>query len=312
VSDAAPGAGGRSISRREAVGAMAGVAASAALAPGALAPGALAPGALAPGARALAAHGRSARGGRLRQSVSRWCYAALPLTELCAAAKSIGLAGIDLLDEQDWGTPKQYGLTCAMANGFGSIPKGFNRPDNHDRLVADAERMMPLAAAAGVPNIVCFSGNRAGMSDGEGIANCIAGFRRITPTAERVGVTLCLELLNSKVDHHDYHADHTAWGVQVVEGVASPRFRLLYDIYHMQIMEGDIVATIRANAAHIAHYHTGGVPGRHEIDATQELNYRRVAQAIADAGFAGFLAHEFVPARDPVTSLAEAFAICDV
>jgi hydroxypyruvate isomerase len=250
--------------------------------------------------------------GRIKQSVSRWCYGKMSLDELCAAAKSIGLAAIDLLDEQDWAAPKRYGLTCAMANGFGSIPKGFNRPDNHDKLVADAERMMPLAAAAGVPNIVCFSGNRAGMSDGEGIANCIAGFKRITPTAERVGVTLCLELLNSKVDHHDYQADHTAWGVQVVQGVASPRFRLLYDIYHMQIMEGDIVATIRANARHIAHYHTGGVPGRNEIDATQELNYRRVAEAIAESGFTGFVAHEFVPRRDPVTSLGEAFAICDV
>jgi hydroxypyruvate isomerase len=199
-----------------------------------------------------------------------------------------------------------------MANGFGSIPKGFNRPDNHDKLVADAERMMPLAAAAGVPNIVCFSGNRAGMSDGEGIANCIAGLKRITPTAERVGVTLCMELLNSRVDHHDYHADHTAWGVQVVQGVGSPRLKLLYDIYHMQIMEGDIVRTIRDNAQHIAHFHTGGVPGRNEIDETQELNYRRVAQAIADSGFTGFLAHEFVPLRDPVKSLGEAFAICDV
>jgi hydroxypyruvate isomerase len=250
--------------------------------------------------------------GRLKQSVSRWCYGKLSLDELCAASKKIGLSAIDLLDEKDWNTPKQFGLVCAMANGFGSIPKGFNRPDNHDKLVADAERMMPLAAAAGVPNIVCFSGNRAGLSDGEGIANCIAGFKRITPTAERVGVTLCLELLNSKVDHHDYQADHTAWGVEVVKGVNSPRLKLLYDIYHMQIMEGDVVHTIRDNAQHIAHYHTGGVPGRNEIDETQELNYRRVAQAIADSGFSGYLAHEFVPKRDPIASLGQAFNICDV
>jgi hydroxypyruvate isomerase len=244
--------------------------------------------------------------------VSRWCYGKMSLDDLCTASKKIGLSAIDLLDEKDWNTPKQFGLTCAMANGFGSIPKGFNRPDNHDKLVADAERMIPLAAAAGVPNIVCFSGTRAGMSDGEGIANCIAGFKRITPAAERAGVTLCLELLNSKVDHHDYQADHTAWGVQVVQGVGSPRLKLLYDIYHMQIMEGDVVRTIHDNAQHIAHYHTGGVPGRNEIDDTQELNYRRVAQAIADSGFTGFLAHEFVPLRDPVKSLGEAFAICDV
>jgi len=285
------------MSRREAVGAMAGIAATAALVPGT-------------DVFARESAGRSA--GRIRQSVSRWCYGKLTLEELCAASKKIGMAAIDLLDEKDWNTPKQFGLACAMANGFGSIPKGFNRPDNHDKLVADAERMMPLAAAAGVPNIVCFSGNRAGLSDGEGIANCIAGLKRITPTAERVGVTLCLELLNSKVDHHDYQADHTAWGVEVVKGVASPRLKLLYDIYHMQIMEGDVVHTIRTHAQHIAHYHTGGVPGRNEIDDTQELNYRRVAAAIAESGFTGFLAHEFVPRNDPLKSLAEAFAICDV
>ena len=172
--------------------------------------------------------------------------------------------------------------------------------------------MIPLAAAAKVPNIVCFSGNRAGMSDGEGITNCIAGLKRLVPTAEQHGVTLCLELLNSKVNHKDYQADHTAWGVQVVQGVGSPRLKLLYDIYHMQIMEGDVVATIRANAPHIAHYHTGGVPGRNEIDETQELNYKRVAQAIADTGFTGFMAHEFVPKRDPLTSLRQAVAICSV
>ena len=250
--------------------------------------------------------------GRVKQSVSRWCYRALSLDELCQASKEMGLQAIDLLDEKDWTTPAKHGLACAMANGFGSIPRGFNRPDNHDKLVADAERMIPLAAAAGVPNVVCFSGNRAGMSDGEGIANCIAGLKRLTPTAEKFGVTLCLELLNSKVDHKDYHADHTAWGLQVVQGVGSPRLQLLYDIYHMQIMEGDVVATIRAAAPHIAHYHTGGVPGRNEIDDSQELNYRRVAQAIADTGFTGFFAHEFVPKREPMTSLREAFHICDV
>jgi len=287
----------RAISRRHAVGAMAGIAAAAVLAPD---------------ARAMTAGSAPAPASRLRQSVSRWCYGTLSLEELCVASKKIGLSAIDLLDEKDWNVPKQFGLACAMANGFGSIPKGFNRPDNHDQLVADAERLLPLAAAAGVPNIVCFSGNRAGMSDGEGIANCIAGLKRITPAAERVGVTLCLELLNSKVDHHDYHADHTAWGVQVVKGVGSPRLKLLYDIYHMQIMEGDVVRTIVLNAPHIAHYHTGGVPGRNEIDETQELNYRRVAQAIAETGFTGFLAHEFVPRRDALTSLAQAFAICDV
>jgi hydroxypyruvate isomerase len=199
-----------------------------------------------------------------------------------------------------------------MANGFGTIPVGFNTPANHDKLVADAEVMIPKAAAAGVPNIVCFSGNRRGMSDGEGIANCITGFKRITSLAEQHGVTLCMELLNSKVDHKDYHADHTAWGVQVVQGVASPRLKLLYDIYHMQIMEGDVIRTIRDNFAHIAHYHTGGVPGRNEIDETQELNYRRVMQAIADLGFTGYVAQEFVPKREAIASMKQAFEICDV
>jgi hydroxypyruvate isomerase len=250
--------------------------------------------------------------GRIRQSVSRWCYGKIPIDDLCVAARAIGYSSVELLDEADWSVPRRHGLICAMANGFGTIPVGFNRLDQHDRLVAAAERMIPRAAAAGVPNIVCFSGNRAGLSDGEGIANCVAGLKRLAPVAERHGVTLCLELLNSKVDHQDYHADHTAWGVQVVQGVGSPRVKLLYDIYHMQIMEGDVIATIRASAPHIAHFHTGGVPGRHEIDDTQELNYRRVMQAIADLGFTGYVGQEFVPARDPLTSMRQSFEICDV
>jgi hydroxypyruvate isomerase len=250
--------------------------------------------------------------GRLKQSVSRWCYGRIPLDDLCVAAKSYGYKAIDLLSESDWATPKKHGLDCSMANGFGTIPVGFNNPANHDKLVADAEAMIPKAAAAGVTNIVCFIGNRRGMSDGEGIANCITGFKRVTPLAEQHGVTLCLELLNSKVDHKDYHADHTAWAVQVIQGVASPRLKLLYDIYHMQIMEGDVIATIKANFAHIAHFHTGGVPGRNEIDDTQELNYRRVMQSIADLGFTGYVGQEFVPKRDPLPSMKQAFEICDV
>jgi len=249
---------------------------------------------------------------RLKQSVSRWCYGRIPLDDLCEAAKTIGYKSVELLSEKEWEVPKKHGMACAMANGFGTIPVGFNRPDNHDKLVADAERMIPLVAAAGVPNIVVFSGNRAGLSDGEGIANCIAGLKRVTPTAERHNVTLCLEMLNSKVDHKDYQADHTAWAVQVVQGVNSPRLKLLYDIYHMQIMDGDVIATVRANFGHIAHFHTGGVPGRAEIDDTQELNYRRVMQAIADLGFTGYVGQEFVPKRDPLTSLKQAFEICDV
>jgi hydroxypyruvate isomerase len=263
--------------------------------------------------RALAAELSGARSAsRLKQSVSRWCYSRIPLDDLCEAAKAIGYRSVELLSENEWATPKKHGLVCAMANGFGTIPVGFNRLDNHDKLVADAERMIPLVAAAGVPNIVVFSGNRAGLSDSEGIANCITGLKRLAPTAERHGVTMCLEMLNSKVDHKDYQADHTAWAVQVAQGVGSPRLKLLYDIYHMQIMEGDVIATVRANAQHIAHFHTGGVPGRAEIDETQELNYRRVMQAIADLGFTGFVGQEFVPKRDPLTSLKQAYEICDV
>jgi hydroxypyruvate isomerase len=288
--------GGLTISRRQALGAMASVAAAATLST--------------PDAHTETRGERTSGPSRLKQSVSRWCYGKIALDDLCTAAKDIGLVAIDLLDEKDWLTPKAHNLTCAMANGFGTIPRGFNRPDQHDKLVADGLRMIPLAAAASVPNIVCFSGNRGGLSDGDGIANCIAGFKRLTPAAEQHGVTLCLELLNSKVDHKDYQADHTAWGAQVVQGVGSPRLKLLYDIYHMQIMEGDVIATIRANAPHIAHFHTGGVPGRNEIDDSQELNYARVARAIADTGFTGFVAHEFVPRRDPLTSLRQAFEIC--
>ncbi len=255
---------------------------------------------------------RVAAAGRLKLSLSRWCYGQIPLDQLCETAKGIGYRSIELLDEPDWRTPAKHGLTCAMANGFGTIPVGFNRLDQHDKLVADGARMIPLAAQAGVPNIVCFSGNRAGLSDGEGIANCVVGFKRLTPLAEQHGVTLCLELLNSKVDHKDYQCDHIAWGAEVVKGVGSPRLRLLYDIYHMQIMEGDVIRTIRDNYAHIAHFHTGGVPGRHEIDDTQELNYRRVMQAIADLGFGGFVAQEFVPTHDPVAAMREAYDICNV
>ena len=253
-----------------------------------------------------------AQPGRLRQSVARWCFARLPLEELCAGARDLGMAGIDLLDEADWSVPKRFGLECAIANGFGSIARGFNRADQHDELVAAGSAVIPRAAAAGVRRIVVFSGNREGLSDGEGIANCIAGLRRLTPLAEQHGVVLCMEMLNSRVDHKDYHADRTAWAAEVVRGVASPSFKLLYDVYHMQVMEGNVIATIRAHADMIAHYHTAGVPGRHELDDEQELNYRRVAQVIAETGFTGFVAHEFLPRRAPLASLREAVSLCTV
>lgn len=273
--------------------------------------GAALPGAL-PATLAARATRSMSGAGRLRQSVARWCFPSIPLDALCAAGRDLGLAGIDLLDEAEWGVPKRFGLECAIANGFGSITRGFNRPDHHDELVAAGSAMIPRAAAAGVRRIVVFSGNRAGLSDGEGIVNCVGGLRRLMPLAEQYGVVLCMEMLNSRVDHKDYHADRTEWAAEVVRGVASPSFRLLYDVYHMQVMEGDVIATIQRYRDMIAHYHTAGVPGRHEIDDQQELNYRRIAQVIADTGFTGFVAHEFLPRRSPLESLRDAVTVCTV
>ena len=251
---------------------------------------------------------------RLKQSVCRWCYEGTPLEVLCREAKKIGLVSVELLGEKEWDVPKRFGLTCAMANGPSTIPIGFNRPDQHDRLVAESERLLPLVAKAGLPNMIVFSGNRAGLSDAEGIENCVRGIKRLTPTAERLGVTVCMELLNSKVDHKDYQCDHSPWGVEVVKRVGSPRFKLLYDIYHMQIMEGDVIRTIRDNFDHIGHYHTGGVPGRHELDETQELQYRAIMTALAERGYQGYVGQEFIPStgRDPLASLKHGVGVCSI
>jgi hydroxypyruvate isomerase len=252
--------------------------------------------------------------GRIKQSVCRWPYGKVPLEDLCREAKAMGLRSVELLSEPEWPVVRRFGLTCAMANGPSTIPVGFNRPDQHDRLVAESERLLPIVAELGFPNMIVFSGNRAGLSDAEGIENCARGLRRITPFAERLGVTVCMELLNSKVDHADYQCDRTPWGVELVKRVDSPRFRLLYDIYHMQIMEGDVIRTIRDNFPFIAHFHTGGVPGRHELDETQELYYPAIMDAIADLGFAGHVAQEFIPSegRDPMASLRHGVGVCDV
>jgi hydroxypyruvate isomerase len=252
---------------------------------------------------------------RLKQSVSRWPYKAIPLPEFCRACKGMGLSAIDLLAPEDWPVVRDCGLVCSM--GYAAIredfiPRGFNDPANHDFLVGELERALPLAAQQGIPNLIAMFGNRQGRTDAQGIEACVTGLRRIAPLAEHHGVTICVELLNSKVDHHDYQGDHTAFGAQVMEGVNSPRVKLLYDIYHMQIMEGDVIRTIRQHANHIGHFHTGGVPGRHELDDTQELNWHGVARAIADTGFTGFMAHEFVPTRDPLRSLREAVETCTV
>ena len=233
--------------------------------------------------------------------------------DLCRAAADIGLTAIDLLEEPDWSTVRQFGLVCSMGYaGGGSIPDGLNVKANHNTIVANFERLIPRAEAQRVPNVITFFGNRRGMGDEEAIANCVEGLNRVKRVAEDHGVTICVELLNSKVNHKDYQGDHTAFGAAVIKAVGSPRVKLLYDIYHMQIMEGDVIRTIRANHDLIGHYHTGGVPGRHELDDSQEINWRAVCLAIADTGFTGYLAHEFEPTRDPLTSLREAVALCDV
>jgi hydroxypyruvate isomerase len=263
---------------------------------------------------ALPAFGqRVVRGGRIKQSVTRWTYQSMPLPDLCRAAADIGLSAIDLLNEPDWAIVRQYGLVCSMGYaGGGSIPDALNVAANHDAIVANFERLIPRAEAERVPNVITFFGNRRGMSDENAIANCVEGLNRVKRIAQDHGVTICVELLNSKVNHKDYQGDRTSFGAAVVKAVGSPRVKLLYDIYHMQIMEGDVISTIRANRDLIGHYHTGGVPGRHELDDTQEVNWRAVCRAIADTGFTGYLAHEFTPTRDPLTSLREAVAICDV
>jgi hydroxypyruvate isomerase len=250
--------------------------------------------------------------GRLKQSAARWCYQKMSLDDLAREAARIGLKGIDLIGYQDWPVVQKYGLVPAMTPGAGTIADGFNRRENHDRLVSEMEENLARASTNGVPNVITFSGNRRGQPDAEGLDNCVAGLNRVKKMAEDKGVTICMELLNSKIDHHDYQCDHTVWGVEVIKRVDSPRVKLLYDIYHMQIMEGDIIRTIRQNIAYIAHFHTGGVPGRHELDGTQELQWRAVAEAIVNTGFTGYFAHEFVPTRDPMKSLEEAARLCDV
>jgi hydroxypyruvate isomerase len=250
--------------------------------------------------------------GRLKQSVCKWCYPKMSLEELAKNGKEMGLLSVELLSENDWPVVKAQGLTVAVANGPSGIVEGWNKPADHDKLVKESERLIPLVAAAGIPNMIVFSGNRRGISDAEGLDNCAKGIKRIMALAEQQNVNVIMELLNSKVDHKDYQCDHTAWGVELVKRVGSPRFKLLYDIYHMQIMEGDVIRTIQQNIEHIAHFHTGGVPGRNEIDDSQELNYARIAQAIVDTGFKGYYAHEFIPKKDAMTSLTAATKLCDV
>ena len=255
--------------------------------------------------------------GRLKQSLCRWPYAKISLPELCRRTKQMGFAAIDLLYPDEWSVAADAGLMVSM--GYAGrrdkfIATGFNDPANHALLLGELETALPLAAQARVTNLIAMFGNRvSSIDESAAIANCVAGLAKIAPLAEKNGVTVCVELLNSKVDHPGYQGDHTAFGVAVMRGVNSPRVRLLYDIYHMQIMEGDVIRTIRDNISWIGHFHTGGVPGRHEINDSQELNYHAIAATIADLNYQGYVAHEFVPTRgDPFLSLAEALRICTV
>jgi len=254
--------------------------------------------------------------GRLNQSVCYWTYQKwFTLDALCQEAARIGLKGIDLVTPAQYATVQKYGLTPAMTASTtpNDIPVGLNRLENHDRVIASIKSDITAAAAAKVPNVITFSGVRKGLPDAEGMDNCVTGLNKVKAFAEEHGVTVNLELLNSKVDHKDYQADHSAWGIEMVKRVNSPKVKLLFDIYHMQIMEGDIVRTIKANIAFFGHFHTGGNPGRHEIGAQQELNYAAIAQAIADTGYTGFVAHEFIPVNTPpIKGLEDAYAICTV
>jgi len=265
--------------------------------------------------RAVAAHAPAEPlKGNINHSVSRWCYGKLTLDELCQACQRIGIKSVELLPADDWPTVKKYGLTCAMTSAGLGIAEGFNRVENHDKLIANLEDLVPRAAEAGMPNIICMSGNRRpGLDDEQGMQNCVTGLKRIVGLCEKHKVNLVMELLNSKVDHADYMCDHTSWGVELCKQVGSDRFKLLYDIYHMQIMEGDVIRTIRENAQYIGHYHTGGNPGRNEIDETQEIYYPAVMRAIVETGYQGFVGQEFVPtASDPLVSLEKCVRICDV
>jgi hydroxypyruvate isomerase len=255
--------------------------------------------------------------GRLKQSVCRWPFQTVQLDKHCRHLKQMGFVGIDLLYPDEWPVARDVGLTVSM--GYAShrdkfIQTGFNNAANHALLLSELEAALPLAQKAGVPNLIAMFGNRDPARDeSAAVDTCIEGLAKIAPLAQDCGVNICVELLNSRINHPSYQGDHTAFGVAVMKGVNSPRVKLLYDIYHMQIMEGDIIHTIRDNIQWIGHFHTGGVPGRHEIDATQELDYHAIALAIADLGFSGFVAHEFTPTHpDPYTSLADAFRICSV
>jgi hydroxypyruvate isomerase len=281
-----------SLNRREWMGGLAAAAAAAPLAAGAAAP-------IRPPA------------GRLNQSACRWCYGKIPLDELCSAATRLGLVGIDLLGPDDFPTIKKHGLVCTMVSSH-PLSDGLCDPKYRESSLKAIHAAIEATAREGWKNVICFSGNARGIDRETGMKNCVEALKEVVPVAEKAGVVLQMELLNSKVDHADYMCDNSTWGVELVKRVGSDHFKLLYDIYHMQIMEGDVIRTIEKNKDAFGHYHTGGNPGRHEIDETQELNYKAIARAIADMGFTGYYAHEFIPVRDPLKSLEEAVTLCRV
>lgn len=253
--------------------------------------------------------------GNINHSVCRWCFKDIPLDKLCAEASAMGIKGIDLVGPEEWPTLKKYGLFSPMCNGAEiNIPKGWNDKQYHDTLIDNYTDMIPKVAAAGYKNLICFSGNRDGKDDETSWANCIEGLKKIMPLAEKHGIIISMELLNSKLTHKDYQCDRTEWGVTLAKRLGSPNFKLLYDIFHMQMDEGDVISTIQANHQYISHYHVAGVPGRHEPDDTQELYYPAIIKAIKDTGFTGYVAQEYI-AKDQdkkIASLKEAIKICDV
>jgi len=255
---------------------------------------------------------RVVKNGRINQSVSKWCYGKFSVEEMCVIGKKMGLKAIDLLGPNDFPTLKKYGLECSMINTHG-LTKGINRKENHEECLDKIRTAIDAAAEYKYPNVISFPGNREGMPDDVGVENSVIALKKIAGYAEKKGVTICLEYLNSKVNHKDYMFDNMSWGVEVCKKVGSESVKILYDIYHAQIMEGDIIRTLRDNKDYIGHYHTGGNPGRNEIDETQELYYPAIMRAIVETGYKGYVAHEFVPKnKDQIASLAYAVRICDV
>ena len=252
--------------------------------------------------------------GNINHSVARWCFSDLDIETLCIEAKKLGITGIDLVGPKDWPILKKYNMVSTMCNGAEiNLVDGFNDIQFHEILIKNYTEMIPLVAKAGYKNLICFSGSRRGKSDEEGWNNCVIGLKKLIPLAEKHNVTLVMELLNSKIDHKDYQCDRTHWGVELAKRLGSENFKLLYDIYHMQIDEGDVIRNIRENHQYIAHFHTAGVPGRNEIDETQELNYPAIMKAIAEVGFKGFVGQEFIPKNpNKLASLKQAITICDI